>query len=618
MSVDLTRFIVSASQDGTPASDGKPRCTPPGCLKIVFWCATSGGLATLAMAPFQWPLMSYLSLWPLFYLGYRLRNSLTGLLAAGLLSSFFCSWFAFHWFVLTIQNFGDPGLIGAAAIFLPLALIFQFKFVVFVVAFGFSQRHHLPGWFFAAIIGTVADLFTPNLFPWYWGNLLAGNLWLAQLAEFVGPGGLTFVLFSISYTAYDSWSAFRRGGCTWKWKSIRWLAAATVILLLIGGGRFYQWRQYQQDLPTLRVALVQTNAPLEITNSAGQREPRVEAAAVELMRTTIPDLVTAAKLAAANHNGRPLDLVVLPESAVPYFSTDDHYLNRRYQIYHKDYRALAETITAANAASLNEPAHQEKTRPALLLNEVNFRVHEFQDSGRIRARAHNSATLFVDGKRAAEYHKHRLLPFGEYAPGEGLWQRLGLTQYLPQILQNSRFHPGDRAQLRTLRIPLHPGADHDSHLQRDSNSPETVSILPTICYEVIFSGYVRDFLNSHPENQAAGLLVNLTQDGWYGDTIETYQHFELARLRSIETRRALVRANNTGVSGFVDLTGAYMSALNADTAPEGFGDRGVLVQDVPIQSDYVTLYLRIGHWWFLFPVFAAGWIIARRLGSRRR
>ncbi|MCR9141860.1 MAG: hypothetical protein NXI24_06380 [bacterium] len=584
----------------------------PGFARILFWSAVCGAVSTLAMAPFQWPLASYLSLWPLFYLSHSLRNSLTGLLAAGLLSSFFCSWFAFHWFVLTIQNFGDPGLFVAALVFFPLAFIFQFKFVVFCVGFGLSRRYSdggraLPGWLCAGTIGAAADLFTPNLFPWHWGNLLAANSYFAQLAEWIGPAGLSFVLFALSHEAFSAASAFQRG--LFRWRRY-WLAAAAATLLLsLGALRHYQWRSFQADAPTVRVAMVQPNAPLEKTTDEGRRDPNVEAAASALLRDTIPALIATAHEVAGQTADRPIDLIALPESAVPYYTTDDHYLNRRYRVYNQDYRALAQSITT--------PA--SRPAPALLLNETNFRVHESQDAGRIRARAYNSAALYLGGARAGEYHKERLLPFGEYAPGLHLWHSLGVAQLLPAFLQNSRFHPGDPKTNRPLRIPFAGDAGENSdrisgrdsgdspgasaaHARNSADSKSAVLILPTICYEIIFSDYVREFLGRR-DSSAAGLLVNLTQDGWYGDTIETHQHFELARLRSIETRRALLRANNTGASGFVDLTGSLAAPINANSAPRSSTERGVLLWDAPVQSEYTTLYMRIGHWWLLIPIF---------------
>ena len=579
--------------------------------------ALSGALATLAMAPFQWPLASYLSLWPLFYLCQRLRNSLTGLLAAGLLSSFFCSVFAFHWFVLTIENFGRPGLVGATAIFIPLAFVFQLKFVVFVVAFGFSRRIKLePGWLAAATLGAVTDLCTPNLFPWYWGNLLAGNVYFAQLSEFVGPAGLSFILFAISYESYRGAAAFQRGVFRWRRVS-RGLLVAALAILCLGAVRFYQWRTYQANAPRMRVAMLQTNAPLERTTAEAQRSPEVERTALELMRDVIPELAREARATAARESPKGsakqsagevskqsrIDLIVLPESAVPYYTTDAHYLNRRFRIFHEDFLALARELSGGDEAS------------ALILNETNFRVHEFENGGRIRARAYNSAALFLDGEAVGEYRKGRLLPFGEYAPGESLWRKLGLADYLPAFLQNSRFYPGDFDTNGSFRIPLRSaGAPETMDRAHRVRRPLHVQALPTICYEIIFPDYIREFLriSSRSANDAPGLLVNITQDGWYGDTIEIHQHFELARMRSIETRRALVRANNTGQSGFVDLTGRIVAPLNADTAPREFAERGVLIQDVPIQNEYTTLYMRIGDWWLLLPLLATAWLFARR------
>lgn len=518
-------------------------------------------------------------------LGHRLRNSLTGLCAAGLLSSFFCSVVAFHWFVLTIQNFSGVSLAAAVAIYLPVAAVFQFKFVIFVVAYGYSRRAGYPGWISAAVIGTAADLWTPNLFPWYWGNLLAGDAWAAQWAEFVGPGGLTFILFTISHGVFSILASASRGLKVLRRnrRSRYAFLAAICFVYAVGGVRYYQWRELQTQLPTLRVAILQTNAPLELTTDTGDRDPRVEAAAMHIIRTTVPAMAKSAG---------DVDLLVLPESAVPYFTTDEFYLNRRFRVYNAEYQALAREQS------------REKTGPALILNEVNFREYRSGPGASPAARAHNSAALYLAGERRAEYHKRRLLAFGEYVPGENAWRRLGLTRYMPAFLQASRFYPGDISVPARFAVPRGtPAAAADD-----------VTISPTICYEIIFTDHVREALG----RELAGLLVNLTQDGWYGDTIETRQHFELARLRSIETRRALVRANNNGASGVVDLTGAFVTPLQGPTLTR-HGQRAVQVFDVPVQNESATLYIRIGHWWFAAVLIAciAALLIAVRRGARQ-
>jgi apolipoprotein N-acyltransferase len=80
------------------------------------------------------------------------------------------------------------------------------------------------------------------------------------------------------------------------------------------------------------------------------------------------------------------------------------------------------------------------------------------------------------------------------------------------------------------------------------------SLTALICYEDILPGFARDAVKEGEPD----LLVNLTNDAWFGDTTEPWEHLALAKLRAVEHRRYLVRATNSGVSAIVDPTGAVV------------------------------------------------------------
>jgi apolipoprotein N-acyltransferase len=130
-----------------------------------------------------------------------------------------------------------------------------------------------------------------------------------------------------------------------------------------------------------------------------------------------------------------------------------------------------------------------------------------------------------DGTILGRYDKQYLLAFGEYLP-------FGDTfPYLYELSPNSgRFTPG--TSLEPLRWNGH-------------------SIATMICYEDIIPGFVNKLV-AHGDPD---LLVNLTNDAWFGDSTEPWIHLALAKMRAIEHRRFLVRATNSGVSAIVDPTG---------------------------------------------------------------
>jgi len=76
-----------------------------------------------------------------------------------------------------------------------------------------------------------------------------------------------------------------------------------------------------------------------------------------------------------------------------------------------------------------------------------------------------------------------------------------------------------------------------------------------ICYEVIFPGLVRKFFT-----HGGDLIVTITNDAWFGRTAGPYQHFSMAVFRAVENRKPLVRAANTGISGFIDSSGRIIAS----------------------------------------------------------
>jgi apolipoprotein N-acyltransferase len=138
----------------------------------------------------------------------------------------------------------------------------------------------------------------------------------------------------------------------------------------------------------------------------------------------------------------------------------------------------------------------------------------------------NTALLSVDGGAiAGRYDKEYLLAFGEYIPFGDTFPKL--YEWSPN---SSHFSAG------TSLEPL-PWGDH--------------KISALICYEDILPAFV----NKAIQHADPDLIVNLTNDTWFGDSTEPYIHFALAKLRAVEHRRYLVRATNSGLSGIIDPVG---------------------------------------------------------------
>jgi apolipoprotein N-acyltransferase len=129
-----------------------------------------------------------------------------------------------------------------------------------------------------------------------------------------------------------------------------------------------------------------------------------------------------------------------------------------------------------------------------------------------------------DGKILGKYDKVHLVPFGEYVPFKNWFPFIGKI-----VAAVGDFQPGQKGN--TLQW-------------------KNYKLGVQICYEIIFPDLSRAMVKNN-----AGLLVNVTNDAWYGRSSAPYQHFSMSIFRAVENRRALIRSANTGISGFVDPAG---------------------------------------------------------------
>jgi apolipoprotein N-acyltransferase len=165
------------------------------------------------------------------------------------------------------------------------------------------------------------------------------------------------------------------------------------------------------------------------------------------------------------------------------------------------------------------------------------------------------------------YHKRRLVPFGEFFP-------------VPAQV---------REWLRLMNLPysdFEPGADDQRPLAAAGES-----FAPTICYE---DAYASEQL--HLARQST-LLVNVTNDAWFGDSTAPHQHLDISRMRSLETGRPMLRATNDGVTALIAHDGTLMATLPQFQA-------GVLTGTVEPRVG-LTPYVRFGNWPVLLIAFAA-------------
>ena len=195
--------------------------------------------------------------------------------------------------------------------------------------------------------------------------------------------------------------------------------------------------------------------------------------------------------------------------------------------------------------------------------------------------------LSPQGELVLRYHKMQLVPFGEYVPLQKVLT-LGGRVTAKLVEQVADFTPGREAVV---------GEAFGHRLGG------------FICFESVFPHLVRRFTAGGAE-----LLVNVTNDAWYGRTSAPYQHLAMARFRAVENGRYLVRAANTGITAVVDPRGRLVAAT-------ALFDRTVLVSDVPLVQG-TTFYARHGDvfaWAALGATMAlTAWILTTETQRTRR
>ena len=198
----------------------------------------------------------------------------------------------------------------------------------------------------------------------------------------------------------------------------------------------------------------------------------------------------------------PTDLIVWPESPAPFQDSDPQFLTAM--------------------ASLARQAHAP-----VIAGNTGFELDRQAKSG---YDPYNRASFFTpDGAYVAHYDKMHLVPFGEYVPYKQLFFFAG------SLLQEvGLFSPG-------------------THRTAFSTGSHTYGVF--ICYESIFADEIRQYAA-----EGADVLINISNDGWYGDTSAPWQHLDMVRMRAIENHRWVLRATNTGVTAAIDPFGRVIAA----------------------------------------------------------
>ncbi len=438
-------------------------------------------------------------------------------------------WWGFGYFVAGLWWLGAAFLVQPDdfAWALPLGVLGLPAGLAFFPALGFAlaRLFWAPG--ASRILALAAGLgFSEWLrghvltgFPWNaYGMALGDHLLLAQFASIGGLYGLTVV--AIAIFAAPAIVADRKalpGRPLLQRIPAGIVVAALVLTGLAAFGALRLATGRPATIASIKVRIMQPNVAQDEKFTPENRDTIVDRYLSLSDRSTGP-----------RHTGlSDVTLLVWPESAFPFI------LSQEPQALAKIGNALPSgTVLVTGAARVEATTGADHKEHADFLNSIQVLTH---------------GGLILD-----TYDKTHLVPFGEYLPFAGLFDRLGIHQFvdIPGGFRNGVNH-------MLLGLPGLPTA------------------APLICYEAIFPEEVAAAVRAGPGRP--GFLVNVTNDAWFGRTPGPYQHLAEARLRTIEEGLPLVRAANTGISAIIDPYGRVEAQLGLEE--EGVVD-GALPQKI--------------------------------------
>jgi apolipoprotein N-acyltransferase len=264
------------------------------------------------------------------------------------------------------------------------------------------------------------------------------------------------------------------------------------------------------------------------------------------LQQTLEDLVKVSAPPAGENSAPKIDLIIWPESPAPFFTNDP-----RFRQVVSEVARQTKTWMVAGAIGTNSSQPADDRGPVF-----------------------NSAILVSpNGDWTQRYDKVHLVPFGEYLPFPSLFSFAGgLTKEVGEF---------ERGRSRQ---PLHAGG-------------EKLGVF--ICYESVFPDEVRQFAN-----QGAEVFVNISNDGWYGDSGAYAQHLNQTRMRAIENERWLLSTTDTGVTAAIDPLGRVVARVPRK-------QRTALVAPYALTS-VTTFYTRHGDWFaFACAIIFLGALLGR-------
>jgi apolipoprotein N-acyltransferase len=382
---------------------------------------------------------------------------------------------AIGWVVPALLEFTHANVVVGALLFVATCLVLAAPHAIFGAVLGSLREEHRNPVVVSALFASCLAL-DRWLIP---GGPIDGLAFSPLVVQAVDVGGLPAIHFAIALVGFGIVEVALPSS-TKRATAIVIVALVPFAIVVYGAvrlDRFDPERLRSEGWSSLTVGFVQPNLDR-------RGDPERMVAETDALVAEHPEI----------------DVVVWPEVSARYTITDN--------TFHREH-----TIALARRIG----------RPLVVVSSyvyLTYATPENPDPGY----TNTMHVLASDGTERARYSKHRLVPFFEWVPFEGL------RDLFPKAL---RYVPGDEVD----PLPLAP----------------SVRAIPAICYEVLFEGHVAGFAQ-----RGGNVILNPTNDRWFGGSVGSERHLALGVFRAIEQRVPWIRVTTSGISAVVDASGTIV------------------------------------------------------------
>ena len=532
---------------------GKARVKAEGVKKrklLPVWLALGTGFLLFLSFPGSaglWPL-AWVALVPLLLAVRGVRPAAAARL--GLLAGMVHYVSLLYWIIIVLGKYGNLPLWISIPALLLLALYMSAYMALFcaIINLAWKRQEVLVVWL-GPLLWVGLDHVRSFLFSGFpWQDLAYSQykaLLLIQIADLTGHSGITFLIVLVNAVTaflFILWRADRSAdaagmqqGFTLRLRRA-WFYAILPAIFIVVTVMAYNVFRYRQVSDLIANS---TKMKMAVVQGNIEQDQKWSPS----MRLATIDIYTHLSAQAIARENVPPALMIWPETALPFPVSDNPYFNRLKSVLPSEQKVwLLSGAPFYKEVSVKNMAQERKVL------------------------SYNSAYLITPaGGIGGRYDKQHLVPFGEYVP---------LSDYLPlpgPLVENiGNFSSGKAVGPLIL---------------------ENAAIGVLICFESIFPKLARNWTSN-----GANLLVNITNDAWFGRSSAPWQHLSMAVLRAVENRRSLARSANTGIS-------ATITPLGRTTGISPLFQSFYLVAELPLLQTK-TLFVKFGYYFGLFCLLA--------------